>query len=270
MTSDELRTAHLLFGPEIAAGTIGFRDVAKREVADAATVRRIPSRPTRALQRRLVDRGRLSATSEVLPALAAARRAVLGDRAAGPPRVLLRAPADPELHAALTRHGVPYCAEIDPRDPDAEELAALVRADGALPALVGPDPAQDPPALHARVAVAPAAGLAMRDLGPLAERFEVVCCGPESLASIGFHLTPQVRGGSVLLPAHPPFCGGAGDLAAALAPVLGERSGVWLPVALTGRDGAGLPDLAALLAGGVAVDWDLLLDALAAALRATA
>lgn len=128
-------------------------------------------------------------------------------------------------------------------------------------------------ALDARVFVPPYNRFARVQYGVLADRFDVVCGGPESVAQMGFHPTPQVRGPAVYLPSYPPFYGAARDIAAALAPLVADgAAGIWLPVVLhlpaeLEDDFAGLRALAALCAGGVARPWDDLLDAHAAAAR---
>jgi hypothetical protein len=66
----------------------------------------------------------------------------------------------------------------------------------------------------------------------LAERFDVVCGGPESVAAIGFHPTPQWRGDAVYLPAYPPFYGRAATILAGIERVEAANPGTWIPVVL--------------------------------------
>lgn len=69
-------------------------------------------------------------------------------------------------------------------------------------------------------------------LEPLAERFEVVCGGPESIRAIGFHRTPQWRDGSVYLPSYFPFYGHAREVLAPAERAIERGSGLWTPIVL--------------------------------------
>lgn len=170
--ADERRSARLLFARERAAGRIDDDALERPDVRAALSSRRVPSAPGRLVQRLLVGRGTLSYERSTVGALAGARRAVLGEAAAGAPRPLIRVDEFPHsqgfdargghgpellrrLHATLTEAGVPYLLAVSPRvardylDPrqtesrplsDAElELLAEVRRDGVTFALHGLD-----------------------------------------------------------------------------------------------------------------------------------
>ena len=106
--------------------------LARAEVRDAATSLRVPSAVSRRYQRRLLANGALRYEARTVARQMAARRAVLGDAAAGPPRVLLRAGAFPHpladqdpgrfgvepfrrTQATLAEAGVPYLVAVTPR-----------------------------------------------------------------------------------------------------------------------------------------------------------
>jgi uncharacterized protein DUF2334 len=101
----------------------------------------------------------------------------------------------------------------------------------------------------------------------LAERFEVVCGGPESIRLLGFSPTPVWRGEAVYLPSYPPLYGRAPEVASGLQR-LGERgAALWAPVTLhwgweLDDDFAALRRLCQLLAGRAA-DWRDFLAAVA-------
>lgn len=134
MTADERRSAHLLLAPELAAGTVDPASLDHPAVRAAVRSARVPSTLSRWLQRRWLATGRLTLEGDVVAPALAARRAVLGDAAAGPPRLLVRvdevphvrAADDPEghgtamserFHRTLTDAGVPYLAAVLPRVP---------------------------------------------------------------------------------------------------------------------------------------------------------
>lgn len=166
MTADERRSARLLFAAELRAGTVTAADLDRPAVADAVMSRRVPSLAARWIQRRSLGTGRLTLQGDLVEPLAAARRAVLGEAAAGPPRLLVRADEIPNVKAAddpaghgtdmsrrfhhtLRDAGVPYLAAVLPRvahdalDPDegrghrdltADEIELLqeLRRDGVV------------------------------------------------------------------------------------------------------------------------------------------
>lgn len=135
MNADERRSAHLLFSDELRDGMVDAAALDRREVAEAVASRRVPSIAARYVQRHSLGSGRLSLTSDLVAPFMAARRAVLGDAAAGPPRLLVRvdeiphvkAADDPEghgtamsarFHEILRDAGVPYLAAVLPRVPN--------------------------------------------------------------------------------------------------------------------------------------------------------
>lgn len=71
-----------------------------------------------------------------------------------------------------------------------------------------------------------------RQLGQLAERFAVVCGGPESIGRMGFQRAPQWRGETVYLPSYMPFYGHAAEVLPAVERTLEQAAGLWLPVVL--------------------------------------
>lgn len=87
----------------------------------------------------------------------------------------------------------------------------------------------------------------------LAERFRIVCGGPETVPRMGLHRSPLVRGGTIYAPSYSPFYGRAGAIAAAAERMVQERPGVWIPLVLHWTwerdDAAGLERLAGVLAG---------------------
>jgi peptidoglycan/xylan/chitin deacetylase (PgdA/CDA1 family) len=163
LSRDERRTALLLFARELESSAISPDALQDDAVQRAVRSMRVPSLPTRALQRLAMKRGKLTVAKDLVAPAVAARRAVLGSAAAGPPRILLRfdeypnyAAADlpdergtaqfEELRAILREAGVPWLVAVlptvstgsmDPRasgsrpltDEEREMLAAL-RDDG--------------------------------------------------------------------------------------------------------------------------------------------
>jgi hypothetical protein len=83
-----------------------------------------------------------------------------------------------------------------------------------------------------RVFVAPYNRFDVAQLEILAERFTVVCGGPESVGTLGFQLTPQWRGETVYLPSYAPFYGRAAEVLAALESGVEPIGGLWTPIVL--------------------------------------
>ena len=145
---DAHRSARLLIGEELAAGALdpsAIRDVAG---ARRRPWPRLPVALAGPLQRIGMKRGRLGYESTLVPRDQAARRLVLGDRAAGPPRVLVRVDEFPharaadrpsefgterfrQFHEIMATAGVPYLVALMPRvsrdylDPAASGERAL-------------------------------------------------------------------------------------------------------------------------------------------------
>lgn len=135
MILDERRSAALLFDDALAAGTVVPEALFTSEVVhDAVRSLATPSPPVRLFQHVQVKRGRLGYLEHALAPMVRARRALLGDGAAGPPRFLVRMDEFPHaqaadapdryggemserFHAILSAAGVPYLAAVLPRVP---------------------------------------------------------------------------------------------------------------------------------------------------------
>ncbi|HEX4804699.1 MAG TPA: DUF2334 domain-containing protein [Conexibacter sp.] len=148
---DAVRTARLLFDAELAAGLVDDDAVASSAVLDAIRPRPVARAPVRWAQDAMRKLGRLDHDGPLL----AARRAVLGARAAAPPRFLVRVDEFPHykawdepgrfgcdgfrrFHELLTGAGVPYLVAVLPRvsraplDPARTESRALTDEEAAL------------------------------------------------------------------------------------------------------------------------------------------
>jgi peptidoglycan/xylan/chitin deacetylase (PgdA/CDA1 family) len=66
----------------------------------------------------------------------------------------------------------------------------------------------------------------------LAERFEVVCAGPESVRPLGFSPTPAWRGGAVYLPSYAPLYGRAGEAIVEVERLAAAEEALWAPLTL--------------------------------------
>lgn len=321
---DGVRTARLLFDPELSSGALHPSALDVPAVRDAVRVHPIPAAPVRFVQDAWSQFGRLDWESAVARPLAAARRAVLGADASAPPRFLVRvdefphylASDEPErfgterftrFHELMTAAGVPYLVAALPRvsrapltparggesrpldDGEAAMLQRLV-ADGVALALHGRDHRTrfTSPRHHSELggldAAATAALLddARAELArhglrpdvfvppynrfdapqwtPLAQRFAVVCGGPESIGRIGFHRSPQWRGEAVYLPSYPPLYGHAHEILPAARRAIARADGLWEPIVLHWgwESRAGFADLERLLEtiAPCAVRWD--------------
>jgi hypothetical protein len=129
---DSQRSRRLLFSPELADGVLRPSQLARAEVRAAVPSRRVPSALSRRYQRSLMARGALRVEGETIARAMAARRAVLGDAADGPPRLLVRAGSFPHplsdedparygterfrrFHATLADAGMRYLVAVAPR-----------------------------------------------------------------------------------------------------------------------------------------------------------
>jgi peptidoglycan/xylan/chitin deacetylase (PgdA/CDA1 family) len=169
-SDDERRTARLLFAHELETHDALPSELDRPEVAEAVRWTHVPSWVSREIQRRAQRDGRLTYLAGAAAPYAAAREAVLGERAGGDPRLLIRvdefpyygAYDDPDgwartfevFHADALR-GTPYLLSVlaavarDPLDPrgrenrplaDSEQAALhRARADGVAFALHGYD-----------------------------------------------------------------------------------------------------------------------------------
>jgi hypothetical protein len=173
LTTDERRSARLLFARERAAGRVSDTDLERPEVGRAVHSRSVPPAPWRLAQRIAMRRGRLTYAYDCLPAFRAARDAVLGSTRQGEaPRLLMRVDEFPHarsldwpkrygsqafarFHSILAEAGVPYLLAVTPMlsreylNPavrsgrpisDAEfELLRTAIEEGAVPAAHGLD-----------------------------------------------------------------------------------------------------------------------------------
>jgi hypothetical protein len=94
----------------------------------------------------------------------------------------------------------------------------------------------------------------------LAERFDVIGGGPESVPLLGFHRGPQWRGDAVFLPCYFPLYAHARDLLPVVERLIEEQVGTWVPIVLhmgweADDDWASLSRLAPLIAP-YAAEWD--------------
>ena len=255
----------------------------------------VPPAPVRAMERLRVKRGRLDWSKEWLAPLMAARSALLGAKASGPPRFLVRVDEFPYstayydepaggLEASRTFHevmhgaGVPYLMALlpepalDPLNPHATETRQLqpeevdfvgeLRQSGldfaqhgtthrtrrASPRrrseLAGLTPQQLRELLargratlaaigiEPRVFVPPFNRFAASQFSTLAECFDVVCGGPESIALMGFHGGPMWRGDAVYLPCYAPLYGPASTILPAAKRIVELAPGTWIPIVL--------------------------------------
>ncbi len=94
----------------------------------------------------------------------------------------------------------------------------------------------------------------------LAARFDVVCGGPESIGTMGFHSTPQWRGEAVYLPGYAPLYEHARNVLPAVERAIEQASGLWTPVVLhwgwESEDGWSELEALAQRLAGFAVDWE--------------
>ena len=99
----------------------------------------------------------------------------------------------------------------------------------------------------------------------LAERYDVICGGPETVPVLGFQPTPIWRGDAVYLPAYPPLYGTAAEVRAAARSLIDGRRALWVPVVLHwgGEADRGLADTRALadLLSPYAATWEDFLSA---------
>jgi peptidoglycan/xylan/chitin deacetylase (PgdA/CDA1 family) len=101
----------------------------------------------------------------------------------------------------------------------------------------------------------------------LAERFEVICGGPESVRLLGFHRTPVWHGDAVYLPSYAPLYGTAAEASAEIERMADLEAALWAPITLhwgweLKDDFAGLRRLCKKLEGRVA-EWSDFLAAVA-------
>jgi hypothetical protein len=141
VNDDERRSARLIFARELDAGLINEGDLDRPEVRAAVRSRRVPPLAVRIAQRLAVRRGRMGYFDDCVERDLEGRRAVLGEEAAGEPRLLVRmdefphylAVDDPQrygtdrfrrFHDIMLEAGVPYLIAVvappaeRPMDPE--------------------------------------------------------------------------------------------------------------------------------------------------------
>lgn len=255
LTREEGRTARVLFAEELAEGRVAMEDLRRPEVEVAVRSRPVPSGLSRRLQARAAAAGRLGFVELAAP-LAAARDAVLGPAADGPPRVLLgvgtvdaHARADVEalaaLHGRLEAFGAGALVGVGlgtppalPDPPTAAILGALVEHGLELGLLVGAQGAGAREGLAilgavagrpAQVAVVGPGVLRARDWAGLARHVDVVA-GPADIATFGAHPVPAFRGRAVSAVAHGGLTGAGQQVATAIGELASRRWALWTPV----------------------------------------
>jgi hypothetical protein len=296
-----------------------------RQVRRVFEPRRVPAAPMRAAQRISMKLGRLDWKGAWLERLIDARRKVLGEAAAGPPRFLVRVDEFPyytsfdrpqdfdmsrHFHDVMAEAGLAHLIAAlpqpahEPLRTDAHGARALeereialferMRGDGVTFAqhgtthrtrfegprrrseLCGLRPAElralldegrnrllDAGVGETRVFVPPFNRFDAGQYPLLAERFDVICGGPESIALFGFHGGPLWRDGAVYLPCYPPLYADAKTVLAEAERMIELAPGTWIPIVLHTSweqedDFASLKRLAELVAP-YAVSWEELL-----------
>jgi peptidoglycan/xylan/chitin deacetylase (PgdA/CDA1 family) len=106
---------------------------------------------------------------------------------------------------------------------DGRQLAALLdRCASELQAL----------GAHPRVLVPPFNRFEADQYDVMAERFDVVCGGPETVARVGFHPTPRWLGEAVYLPAYAPLYGPARTILEGVVSLVASRASIWVPLVI--------------------------------------
>ncbi|HEX3520116.1 MAG TPA: DUF2334 domain-containing protein [Solirubrobacteraceae bacterium] len=161
-------------------------------------------------------------------------------------------------HVALAMHGLDHRTRFDsPRRHSelcglsAEQLDALLEQGLSELATSG---------IHPQVFVPPYNRFDAEQYAALASRFAVICGGPESIGTMGFHSTPQWRGEAVYLPSYAPLYGHCSEVRPAVQRMIEHGGGLWVAVVLhwgwEAEDGfSELERLAALIAP-YAADWE--------------
>jgi peptidoglycan/xylan/chitin deacetylase (PgdA/CDA1 family) len=106
-----------------------------------------------------------------------------------------------------------------------------------------------------------------RQYAPLAERFAIVCGGPESVRLLGFRPTPIRHGDAVYLPSYAPLYGRAAAVLPGIERMIEAEEAIWAPITLhwgweLDDDFAGLKRLCARLSE-LNCDWGRFLAAVA-------
>jgi len=294
MTEDVLRSARLLFSDELGGGVITAAALAHPAVLRAVRAWR-PARPVRVAQRLALKAGRMDHERPLLARMSEARRAVLGEAAATPPKLLVRVDEFPHartvdeperygtdsfrrFHRVLADAGVPYLLAVVPRPArapyDPRPLGDRDLAPDELGMLLGAAQDEVTFALHGRTHRTRDANprrhselsglsgyeleLLLDDAGSrlgsegiatpvfvppfnrfdaahfpvLAERFDVICGGPENVLPFGLQPSPVFHGRAAWLPCYPPLYGTAESILPAVQRLLAAPSGLWIPLVL--------------------------------------
>jgi Uncharacterized protein conserved in bacteria (DUF2334) len=86
--------------------------------------------------------------------------------------------------------------------------------------------------VHTRVFVPPFNRFDAAQYEVLADRFEIVCGGPESVALMGFHGGPLWRDGAVYLPCYAPLYASAQTILPVVERIIDLAPGTWIPLVL--------------------------------------
>lgn len=135
-----------------------------------------------------------------------------------------------EQHCAFGLHGLTHrTRHANPRRHSElsglgpSQLGELLDEGLALLGEVGIEP---------RVVVPPFNRFGRSQYDILAERFDVVCGGPESIASMGFLPGPSWQGAAVYVPSYPPLYGSAESVAQAAQRLIDAEVPLWAPIVL--------------------------------------
>jgi hypothetical protein len=134
----------------------------------------------------------------------------------------------PRDRVAFALHGLDHRTRVaDPRRRS--EL------DGLKPAVVAArlDRARKilaPLGIEPRVFVPPFNHFQARHYRTLAERFDVICAGPETVRTLGLRAGPVWWQDAVLLPSYPPVYGHAAQLRAGVEALVDGNVGLWVPL----------------------------------------
>lgn len=126
--------------------------------------------------------------------------------------------------------------------------------------------------IEPRVFVPPFNRFAASQYAVLAQRYDIVCGGPESIAQVGFWGGPLWWADAVYLPCYEPLYGRSFEIAPAAQRLIERQPGIWVPIALhltweTAQDFRGLRKLLGVI-GPHAASWQEFLGAVDSSRRA--
>lgn len=121
-----------------------------------------------------------------------------------------------------TRRALPHQRSELAGLPAAQLTERLVRGEAELASL----------GVRPRVFIAPYNRFDASQYAVLAERYDVVCGGPESVMRLGFQRTPLWRGPAIYLPAYAPLYGEAAAVKAGVEALLDAQAAIWAPLVL--------------------------------------